>query len=141
MEQHARWWPIVELSMPDWWDPEAVGKGASLSAALSQKAVRRPLLTAAVAEYMGEAVEDLAPALSAVDLLEIVTNRWGTFVRGRGFVPDHDPQINNDAASLFWLILLPISGMVAMVCVCRRPHPLGAASAPGSSYRYLANIC
>ena len=55
MEQHARWWPIVELSMPDWCDPEAVGKGASLSAALSQKAVRRPLLTAAVAEYMGEA--------------------------------------------------------------------------------------
>eukprot|EP00966_Prymnesium_polylepis_P174620 4041150-Prymnesium_polylepis.1 len=42
IEQHNRWFAVMELDMPTWWRPEAAGSGLPLSSTQSQKAISRP---------------------------------------------------------------------------------------------------
>ena len=53
-EQHNRWWPVMELDMPDWWDPEAAGSGLPLNQMVQKSLLRAPMVAKTKVDVMGD---------------------------------------------------------------------------------------
>eukprot|EP00966_Prymnesium_polylepis_P079490 1842274-Prymnesium_polylepis.1 len=66
IEQHNRWWPVVELDLPTWWRPEAAGSGIALGGTLSQKGMPQRAGANVKANIMGDVVFEPAGDIDAL---------------------------------------------------------------------------
>ena len=61
IEQHARWFPVMELHMPHWWQPEAAGSGLPLRNTQSQKSVPQPAVAEKKIKIVRAAIQSSHP--------------------------------------------------------------------------------